>query len=121
MEKKGSLFSSFKYAFSGIFAVIKKERNIKIHLLAMILVSIFGFIFKLSTTEWLICLILFGVVLSAELFNTAIEVTVDLAMPEKNEKAKLAKDAAAGAVLILAIFAAIIGIIIFAPKIIALF
>lgn len=107
---------SFKYAFDGIKETIKKEQNIKIHLLMMILVIIAGIILKISKTEWIICIILFGLVISAELFNTAIENVVDLITKEKNENARKAKDAAAGGVLILAIISAIIGIIIFAPK-----
>lgn len=83
----------------------------------MVLVIISGFIFKISITEWIICIVLFGLVITAELINTAIETTVDIVMPEKNEKAKLAKDLAAGAVLVSAITSAIIGIIIFLPKI----
>ena len=83
----------------------------------MVLVIISGFIFKISITEWTICIVLFGLVITAELINTAIETTVDIVMPEKNEKAKLAKDIAAGAVLVSAIASAIIGIIIFLPKI----
>ena len=65
----------------------------------------------------MICIILFGLVITAELINTAIETTVDIAMPRKDEKAKLAKDVAAGAVLVCAITASIIGLIIFLPKI----
>ncbi len=83
----------------------------------MVLVIISGFILKISITEWTICIVLFGLVITAELINTAIETTVDIVMPEKNEKAKLAKDIAAGAVLVSAIASAIIGIIIFLPKI----
>lgn len=64
---------------------------------------------------------MFGFVITTELINTAIETTVDIAMPHKNEKAKLAKDISAGAVLILAIGSAIVGFIIFLPKIIAIF
>ena len=71
---------------------------------------------RLSLNEWFICLLLFALVFSLELINTAIENTVDLVTTKKNKKAKLAKDAAAGAVLIAAIFASIIGIIIFLPK-----
>ena len=67
--------------------------------------------------EWIACIILFGLVISLELINTAIETTVDIAMPEKNEKAKLAKDVAAGAVLMSAIMAIVVGLIIFLPKI----
>lgn len=107
----------FKYAFEGIWTGLKSERNLKIHFIVMILVIIFGFIFKISKIEWMICIILFGIVIAGELFNTAIETVVDMISPEKNEKAKKAKDVSAGAVLILSISSAIIGLIIFIPKI----
>ena len=110
------LLKSFKYAFEGIFTGIKEEQNIKIYIAIMILVIIAGIILKISKIEWIICIILFGIVIGAEMFNTAIEQTVDIAMPEKNEKAKIAKDVSAGAVLIVAISSAIIGLIIFIPK-----
>lgn len=86
------LIHSFKYAFEGIITGLKKEQNMKIHFIIMILVIIAGIILKISKIEWIICIILFGIVISAEMFNTAIEQTVDIAMPEKNEKAKIAKD-----------------------------
>lgn len=108
---------SFKYAFEGIINTIKKEQNIKVHIFVMCIVIIAGFYFKISKIEWIICLILFGMVIGAELINTAIENAVDLITSEKNEKAKLAKDAAAGAVLVISFFAAIIGIMIFGNKI----
>ena len=107
----------FKYAFEGILAGLKSERNLKIHFIVMILVIIFGFIFEIRKTEWIICIILFGIVISGELFNTAIETVVDMISLEKNDKAKKAKDVSAGAVLVLAIASAIIGLIIFIPKI----
>ena len=110
------LLKSFKYAFDGIYTGIKEEQNMKIHITIMILVIIAGIILKISKIEWIICIILFGIVIGAEMFNTAIEQTVDIAMPEKNEKAKIAKDVSAGAVLIVAIASAIIGLIIFIPK-----
>lgn len=109
---------SFVYAFNGIFTSIKNERNIKIHIVIMILVIIFGIILKISKTEWLICIILFGLVISMELINSAIEKVVDLVTKEKNEQAKIIKDTAAGAVLVTAIAAAIIGFMIFVPYII---
>ena len=71
--------------------------------------------------EWIICIILFGLVISAEIMNTAIEATVDLVTRERHPLAGKAKDTAAGAVLVLAIVSAIIGAIIFVPKIISLF
>lgn len=91
----------------------------KIHIAIMIAVIIAGFIFKISKIEWIICIILFGLVISAELINTAIETVVDIACPEIDSKAKIAKDVVAGSVLVVAIVAAIVGLIIFIPKIIA--
>lgn len=119
--KMKKLLKSFKYAFEGIFTGIKEEQNIKIHIAIMILVIIFGIMLKISKAEWIICVILFGLVISMELINTAIENTVDLITKEKNEQAKIAKDVAAGAVLVSAIASAIIGLIIFVPKILLIF
>ena len=110
------LIMAFKYAFSGIFRTIKNERNIKIHLLAVCVVIFMGIVYKISIIEWIVCLILFGLVISSELRNTAIEHTVDLITSEKNELAKFAKDAAAGAVLVNAIISIIIAGIIWIPK-----
>ena len=115
-EDETKLNYSFKYAFEGIITTIKEERNMFIHFLIAIIVVITGIYVRLSLNEWLICLLLFALVFSLELINTAIENTVDLVTTKRNKKAKLAKDAAAGAVLIAAIFASIIGIIIFLPK-----
>lgn len=115
-EDETKLIFSFKYAFEGIITTIKEERNMFIHFLIAIIVVITGIYVRLSLNEWFICLLLFALVFSLELINTAIENTVDLVTTKKNKKAKLAKDAAAGAVLIAAIFASIIGIIIFLPK-----
>ena len=95
---------------------LKEEQNIKIHIIIMILVIIAGIYYKIDRIEWMICILLFGMVISLELLNTAIENTVDLAMPEKNQKAKIAKDVAAAAVLVSAVVAVIIGCIMFIPK-----
>ena len=118
--KKDPLYKSFGYAFQGIGRTIRDERNIKIHLAATVLVVIFGLAFNISMTEWFVCLILFGLVISLELVNTAVEATVDLVTEENKPLAKKAKDAAAGAVLVSAIFAGIIGCMIFLPRIAAL-
>lgn len=119
--KNKKLINSFKYAFSGIISAFKTERNMKIHVSVMILVILCGIIFKLETWEWIVCICLFALVIGGELFNTAIEIVVDLAMPKINDKAKKSKDVAAGGVLVFAIGSAIIGLIIFIPKIINLF
>ena len=119
-QKKNPLYKSFGYAFEGIFTGIKKERNMKIHCLAMLCVVVAGFVFRISVSEWCICLILFGMILSLELVNTAMEAVVDLVTEERRPLAKLAKDTAAGAVLIAAIMAAGVGLLIFVPKVLEL-
>lgn len=116
-KKRKKLRNSFKYAFEGIGEAWKTEQNLKIHFVIMALVIIAGFMFKISAMEWIVCLLLFAIVISLELINTAIETTVDIAMPDINEKAKYAKDIAAGAVLFSAIISVIVGLIIFLPKI----
>ena len=117
VEKSKKLINSFKYAIQGILSSFKTERNMKIHIFIMILVIIAGFILKINKYEWIACILCFAIVISGELFNTAIETVVDMVMPYKNDKSKIAKDIAAGAVLTLAIGAAVIGVIIFVPKI----
>ena len=112
-----SLLDSFNYAIQGIISAFISERNLKIHVIVMLLVIAFGFILNINVEEWIICIILFGMVIAGEIFNTAIEVVVDLAMPNLDPKAKLAKDLSAGAVLVLTITAVIIGFIIFLPKV----
>ena len=119
-QKKNQLYNSFGYAFEGIFTGIKKERNMKIHCLTMLCVVAAGFVFRISVSEWCICLILFGMILSLELVNTAMEAVVDLVTEERRPLAKLAKDTAAGAVLIAAIMAAGVGLLIFVPKVLEL-
>ena len=116
-EKKDPLYQSFGYAFRGIYTCVRKERNMKIHCLAAVLVVIAGVILKISAMEWCICLALFGLVMALEHVNTAVEAVVDMVTEEYHPLAKIAKDTAAGAVLIAAIMAAIAGGIIFLPKI----
>jgi diacylglycerol kinase len=111
---------SFKYALRGIRMVIKSEKNMQIHLIVTLLVVVAGLFFVISATEWIACLLCIGLVMGAEMINTSIEKLVDLASPQKHELAGKAKDMAAGAVLICAIFAAAVGLIIFLPKVVNL-
>ena len=117
-KKIKSLANSFKYAFEGIFSSFKSERNMKIHVFMMILVILCGVLLDISLGEWITCILLFAMVIGAELFNTAIEAVVDMISLEKSSQAKLAKDVSAGAVLVFAIASIIVGLIIFVPKII---
>lgn len=93
----------------------------KIHCLAIIVVTLTGTLFQITAMEWCICLLLFALVAALELVNTAIEAVVDLVTEEKKPLAKIAKDTAAGAVLFAAIISVIIGCIIFLPYVLELF
>ena len=115
--KNKKILNSFKYAFEGVISAFKSERNMKIHVSVLIFVVIFGIFLKLKTWEWVVLVSWFSMVIGGELFNTAIEIVVDLAMPDINEFAKRAKDISAGAVLFIALISAIVGCIIFIPKI----
>jgi diacylglycerol kinase len=112
-----SRIDSFRNAIRGIRMVFKSERNMQIHLIVAFLVVIAGSFFKINLTEWCLCLLCFGLVMGAEMVNTALENIVDLVSPQKHKLAGKAKDIAAGAVLITAIVSAIVGLIIFIPKI----
>ena len=120
-SKVKKLRNSFKFAGTGIFSAFKSELNMQIHFCVMLLVIVCGIAFEISMLEWQICIILFGIVIAAEIFNTAVETVVDLVMPNINDKAKLAKDLSAGAVLVVAISSALVGLTIFIPKILELF
>ncbi len=111
----------FVYAFKGLVSGFE-ERNMKIHITAVVIIVILSVFFRISSVEWIIVILLFGVVISAELFNTAIEeicdrLRDDLGLPYV--AAGRARDIAAGAVLSVAVTAAIIAGIIFLPKVLA--
>ena len=111
---------SFVYAFKGIRYSVLKQHNFQIHIALAIIAVLLGYLLKISILEWISIIIVIGMVLAAEIFNTSIEELVNLVSPERNKKAGVIKDLAAGAVLILAITAFITGTIIFLPKIIEL-
>lgn len=114
------LLQSFRYAFTGIWYAIRTQRNMRIHITMALLVVILGAIVSLTLLEWCIICFVICSVISLELVNTAIEAAIDRIGTEKHPLAKIAKDTAAAAVLFMAIGAAVIGIIIFAPKLITL-
>ncbi|HKM94769.1 MAG TPA: diacylglycerol kinase family protein [Prolixibacteraceae bacterium] len=109
------LMNSFKYATNGIAQMFKSELNAKIHLVVAMLVIGAGFLFDVTRFEWLILILLIGMVLVAEGLNTAIEHLADSFTLEKHPEIGKAKDIAAGAVLLAAITAAIIGLLLFIP------
>jgi len=111
---------SFQNALVGIKTAYKSQRNLRIHISVSLFVLITGVLLKVSVFEWLILLLTILMVFISELFNTAIELTVDLFSTEYSKQAKKAKDVSAAGVLITAIFAIAIGLMIFLPKLLAL-
>lgn len=109
MDSKNFHVLSFKYAWAGLVAALKKEPNLKFHFLAGIVVIILSAFLRISRQDWIIIIILIGLVISVELTNTAIESVVDEFVDRQHPGAKLAKDISAGAVLVAAITAAIVG------------
>lgn len=105
---------SFVYAGRGIWFCIRHERNFRIHMVAAAYVLIFAPYFSLTRGEWAALLAIIGLVTAAEAVNTAVEQTVNLAAPGRRTRARVAKDAAAGAVLLCAVAAAAAGVLLFA-------
>lgn len=112
-----ALLKSFGYAFEGIFYSIKTQRNLLIHLVATISVLVISTLLKISAEDWRWIIICIALVWVSELINTAIEYVCDLVMPEVHMSVKRAKDIAAGAVLICAISAVLIGAVTLIPYI----
>lgn len=106
---------SFTYAGRGLWVFVKTTHNAWIHLLALVCTIALGVYFDITKMEWVVLVFAGGMVLATEAFNTAIEIDIDLTSPEYHPYAKDTKDVAAGAVLITAITAAIIGALIFGP------
>lgn len=113
-----NFLQSFKCAMNGIKYVFSSQRNILIQVYIGIIAIVLGFLFKITEIEWLVLILTIVFVILSEFINTSIETTVDLITEEYNEKAKIAKDVAAGAVLISAICSIIVGFIIFSGRII---
>lgn len=112
---------SFTHAGRGIWVFIRTTHNAWLHAAILLGAIALGFYFRITRVEWLFIVLAAGLVMTAEAFNTAIEVDIDLTSPEYHPFAKDTKDVAAGAVLISAITAAIIGLVIFVPYIAAAF
>ena len=111
---------SFTYAFRGIISSVRNEHNVRVHILLLTVAIIIAIVLKINYLEW--CLLFFAIamVLTAELFNSAIERLTDIVNPDWNKKVMLLKDYSAAAVLVSAIVSIVVGCLIFVPKIIYL-
>lgn len=106
---------SFGYAWKGLTTAVREQRNVKIHLAVSVFVVTFAYWVNVTLVEWCVLVIMIGLVLAAELFNTAIEYLVDLISSQHHPLAGKVKDIAAAAVLVLSGVSVIVGFIIFAP------
>ena len=104
---------SFYHAFCGIISAIRSEAHLRFHIMLAVLVSIFAYFYGIDAFGWAVLILTIGAVISAELFNTAIEQAVNTATSNITPSAKFAKDAAAGAVLVLAVCSVFVGIALF--------
>lgn len=112
---------SFKFAFSGIWIMLKSQHNTWVHACATFAVVVAGFFFHVSSPEWCWLVLAIMAVWTAEAFNTAIEFLADVTSPEFHQLVKHSKDIAAGAVLISAIGSVVIGLLILGPHFVGLF
>lgn len=113
--------NSFKYAIAGLRKVYSSQTNFRIQFLITLIIVVVSFLIGLEKWEWVVILFCIGATMAAEAFNTAIEFLVDHVCPEKHENAEKIKDIAAGAVLIIAITSALVGVIVLAPRLIEAF
>ena len=121
MIKPKKLFRSFGYALDGIYLAIKLDQNVRFHLIASIVVLTVSVLLRVTTVEFLFVLLAIFFVVITEMINTAIEEMTNLIINEHHVSAKIAKDVAAGAVLLSVAFALIVAFTILVPKIIYLF
>ncbi len=108
---------SFKYAFNGLWEVVLREHNFRIHLLAAGVAVYAGFYFNISGDEWIAIILVIAMVWSFEIVNAAIEKLCDVVLPREDKRIKLIKDMAAAAVLLAAIASLVVAAIIFIPKV----
>jgi len=113
------MLTSFIFAWRGIRLAIVEENNMRVHLVAAVFVSVLGFSFQISLTDWAILCLVIGFVWTAEIFNSAFERLVDIVSPDFNEKAGKIKDMAAGGVLVSAIVSVLVGGLIFSKYFLA--
>jgi diacylglycerol kinase (ATP) len=111
---------SLGHALNGLRVMLATEHNAWIHAVLAVVAVGLGLAFGISRLEWCAIVIVIGLVFAAEAFNTALEALADAAVPEQHEGIRVAKDAAAGAVLVAAVAAAIVGVVVFGPRLLLL-
>lgn len=121
MIKIRKMLRSFGYAVEGLQALFRYENNARFHLMAAVIVVLFSVWFRLNSVEWALIVLAMGGVWAAEAFNTSLEKLCDLVSPDFHPQVKVIKDLAAAGVLIMSIIAFVVGMLIFAEKLMMLF
>jgi diacylglycerol kinase len=114
---RSSFWLAFSFAGQGVWHAVRRQRNMRVHLAATVAAVVAGLVLKISAVEWACVLLAVGLVLTAEMLNTVAEALVDLVTDQYHPLAKIAKDTAAGAVLIASAAALGVGIAVFLPRI----
>jgi diacylglycerol kinase len=117
-DRVRKLLESFQHAFTGLWDALRTQRNARIHLSVAFLVVLLGLALELDSQRWAIIALTMGFVFASELFNTVIEAAIDLLTEEYHPLAKRAKDIAAGAVLVSAIVAVVVGLLVLGPPLV---
>lgn len=119
--QKINRIQSFQYAFAGIWYTLKTQRNAQIHLTIAILIFVIGLVLDITLTEWAIVALTMGFVIVTEMLNTVAESAMDYATTDYNPHVKIVKDVAAGAVLVSALTAVMVGLLILGPRLLVWF
>jgi diacylglycerol kinase len=118
-QTTGVLLRSFGYAFAGIAYIVRTQRNARVELAIGLVAVVLALWLGLSTLEWAVLAITIALVLALEWINTSLELAVSLASPDRHPSAKAAKDVAAACVLLGAITSVIVGLLLFAPRLVS--
>jgi diacylglycerol kinase len=116
---KSNFWRSFVFAGQGVWHAVRRQRNMRVHLVAALAAVVAGLVLKISALGWACVLLAIGLVLTAEMLNTVVEALVDLYTDEYHPLAKIAKDTAAGAVLVSSLAALGVGLAVFLPRLIS--
>ena len=120
-SEMAKFIAGFRYAFNGLWYALRTQRNARVHVIIAILAFALGIVLHISAVEFALVFVAITSVFIAEMFNTVFELSIDIAAPEYHPLAKIAKDVAAGAVLLSALLAVVIGLFVFVPHIWHLF
>lgn len=117
MKRANNLGESFRYAFSGVWYALGTQRNLRVHVIVGVLAVLLSWLLAIALWAFVVILLASIAVMALELVNTAVETVVDLVSPEFHPLAKVAKDVAAGSVLVATLGAFLLGLIIFLPHV----